>query len=270
MAGDGLQLLGNPIAAAEFAQEVDAGQLHFRVVAHHGAGHGRLRREAILVQHVAGEDHPVRAAPLVDGAGEVFQEQFFHQLHILPLDLGGHLVLFEEQRGQVGQQVVAVFFLEALRQRRRPGDLPFASVHALAEGGHQRAAVRFIGENAQDAIANARAAFLHIALVGHLQEGFRGFPVHGVHIGGAVIETAAGHFHHSEPQRRFARLGRFVRRERAIGNPTLPVHAHGKAGEGRPLRRVRVFTQAQKAHPVGGILRHRAARRAAGPAVFIV
>ena len=103
----GGQLFDHPETFAARAEDIDAGIIEIRVVAHHrAAGHG-LRREGVFVQHVSGEQQPEFAAALVHRLGPVREEKPLADFHVGPLDRRQALPLrTKEKLGQPVDQIV--------------------------------------------------------------------------------------------------------------------------------------------------------------------
>ena len=140
------------------------------------------------MQHVAGQDHIVRFAPVVDGLCEPFQKQRVGKVDIKQLHRGhGFAVFAEKQLRQLFPAGKAVPGFKLLKQvvgpRHGAGyDAVFlpAVVKAVAPVG-------LVGENALDAPPEPVAAARRVLFVGQFDELPGGLPAHGVEIGVPVV-----------------------------------------------------------------------------------
>ncbi len=99
---------------------------------HHGGVGGHLGGQALLEDHVPGEQRPVGLAPVVEGLHVALDEQLLNEP---PKAVAGAPValLGEEQVGQAGFQVLTVGRAVALRQDQRPGDAVARDLRLVGE-----------------------------------------------------------------------------------------------------------------------------------------
>ena len=238
------------------------------------------------MQHVAGHEQVVRIAPRIVGPREILEEERQHRVGVLRLDPRIlRTVEPQEELRQMGFNAGPVRIRkrieDGIRPRHQAGQI-LAIRPDRPEAAHERAAMRFVGEDALDRIAEILPRVPLVGLVREANVLLRRLPLHGVDIGVAVVERTFRHRHDAECQHGLPRQlvgGGRLRHWLDIEDISLVLQPAAPGTErsillpfpGREIERsTGHLLKADELHLEVGVGRDHPASRAAGPAVFVI